>query len=179
MRKIVLYIAMSLDGYLADPKGGVSWLVGDGSNPHHEGTYESFLATVGSIVMGSTTYHQLRYELSPDHWPYDQIQTYVLSHQPSEALDTVTLINTPIVPFLTELKSMEGKDIWLVGGANVLHQALENPTLIDRYHIAIIPRILGDGIRLFSNGIASIPLRWIRSEEYNGIVELIYEPLEQ
>ena len=68
MGKIVLYLAVSLDGYLADEQGGVRWLTGDGSEPDAPGSYPAFLDTVDAIVMGWTTYHQLITELSPDIW---------------------------------------------------------------------------------------------------------------
>ena len=57
--KIVLYLAMSVDGYIADEQGGVSWLEGDGSKPDTSGSYPAFYETVEAIVMGWTTYHQI------------------------------------------------------------------------------------------------------------------------
>lgn len=69
MGKTVLYLAMSVDGYIADERGGVNWLVGDGSEPDAPGGYPAFLDTVDAIIMGWTTYHQLVTELSPDSWP--------------------------------------------------------------------------------------------------------------
>ena len=67
--KIVLYLAMSVDGYIADEQGGVSWLEGDGSKPDTSGSYPAFYETVEAIVMGWTTYHQIVTALSPDIWP--------------------------------------------------------------------------------------------------------------
>lgn len=63
MGQIVLYLAISVDGYLADEHGGVGWLGGDGSEPDAPGSYLAFLNTVDAIVMGWTTYHQLITEL--------------------------------------------------------------------------------------------------------------------
>ena len=57
MGKIVLYLAISVDGYLADERCGVDWLAGDGSEPDAPGSYPAFLDTVDAIVMGWTTYH--------------------------------------------------------------------------------------------------------------------------
>ena len=62
--KIVLYLAMSVDGYIADEQGGVSWLEGDGSKPDTSGSYPAFYETVEAIVMGWTTYHQIVTALS-------------------------------------------------------------------------------------------------------------------
>ena len=70
MGQVLLYLAISVDGYLADEQGGVAWLSGDGSEPDAPGSYPAFLDTVDAIVMCWTTYHQLVTELSPDSWPY-------------------------------------------------------------------------------------------------------------
>ena len=72
MGKTVLYLAVSVDGYLADERGGVSWLAGDGSEPDAPGSYPAFWDTVDAVVMGWTTYHQLVTELSPDRWPVSE-----------------------------------------------------------------------------------------------------------
>ena len=84
MGKIVLYLAISVDGYLADEQGGVDWLVGDGSEPDAPGSYPAFLDTVDAIVMGWTTYHQLVTELSPDSWPYEGRPCYVVTNRQEE-----------------------------------------------------------------------------------------------
>lgn len=66
MRKIVLYIAMSLDGYIADANGGVSWLRGQDSDSESEGSYPEFVRDIDTVVMGWETYYQVITELSPD-----------------------------------------------------------------------------------------------------------------
>ena len=65
--KIVLYLAMSVDGYIADEQGGVSWLEGDGSKPDTSGSYPAFYETVEAIVMGWTTYHQISHGALSGH----------------------------------------------------------------------------------------------------------------
>lgn len=78
-RKTVLYIAMSLDGYIADSMGGVSWLPepeGDG------GGYGAFIEGIDTILMGMATYRQIVEELSPDNWPYPFARTLVFTHSP-------------------------------------------------------------------------------------------------
>ena len=81
--KIVLYLAMSVDGYIADEQGGVSWLEGDGSKPDTSGSYPAFYETVEAIVMGWTTYHQIVTALSPDIWPYEGRPCCLLYTSPS------------------------------------------------------------------------------------------------
>ena len=81
MRKAILYIAMSLDGYIADARGGVDWLTGDGSEPEHEGSYPAFYHSIDTVIMGHTTYRQITCELSPGHWVYGDKKCYVITHQ--------------------------------------------------------------------------------------------------
>lgn len=124
MRKIVLYIAMSLDGYIADKSGGVSWLGGDGSEPENYGSYPEFIDTVDTVILGYKTYHQIVTELSPDRWPYEGMQSYVMTHREEKDQDEVHFINVTLIDLLTKLKQEDGKAIWLCGGADIVDQAL-------------------------------------------------------
>ena len=78
MRKTVLYIGMSLDGYIADRGGGVGWMDGQDGGGTEE-SYAGFLAAVDTVVMGWNTYHQIVTELSPGQWPYEGLSCYVLT----------------------------------------------------------------------------------------------------
>ena len=69
MRKVVLYIAMSLDGFIADEEGGVDWLRTE-DGVESTGSWEEFSKTFDTIIMGWNTYHQVRFEFSPDEWVY-------------------------------------------------------------------------------------------------------------
>jgi dihydrofolate reductase len=68
MRKVILFIAMSLDGYIADCEGKVDWLEGLGNEEEMIDTYSEFVTQVDTVVMGFNTYHQIVTELSPDEW---------------------------------------------------------------------------------------------------------------
>ncbi len=81
MRKIVLYIAMSLDGYIADANGGVGWLRGQDPDSESEGSYPEFVRDIDTVVMGWETYYQVITELSPDEWIYEDLMTYVITHR--------------------------------------------------------------------------------------------------
>lgn len=80
MKKVILYIAMSLDGYIADKDNSVDWLCGDGSNNQEEGSYDEFIKTIDTVIMGYTTYHQITNELAREKWPYQGLTTYVIKH---------------------------------------------------------------------------------------------------
>ncbi len=175
MREVVLYIAMSLDGYIADSEGGVAWLSGDGSQSDNEGTYAKFYDTIDTIILGYTTYHQVLTELSPDAWVYEGKKCYVVTHRQALSNPNVEFTAENLDALISRLKSTEGRDIWICGGAKIANQLI-NKGLIDRYHIAVIPTILGGGTRLFEDGVVTTELCLIATESYNGITELTYRP---
>ncbi len=174
MRKIVLYIAMSLDGYIADTHGGVGWLGGDGSDADNPGSYPSFIESVDTVILGFRTYNQIVTELSPDTWVYSEKKSFVLTHKKLNNTENVTFTDESIPSLLQRLKQENGKDIWICGGADIVNQAL-GLDIIDKFCITIIPTILGNGIRLFDVQKTQIPLKLISTKSYNGITDLVYE----
>lgn len=174
MKKVVLYIAMSLDGYIADENGQVGWLGGDGSDPENQGSYPEFIKTVDTVVMGYKTYHQVVTELSPDQWVYPDKTSYVLTHRDIKSMEQIIFTDRDIAELVAALKKEAGRDIWICGGASIINQ-LTNADLIDRYWITVIPTILGQGIRLFEPKGRKIDLELIKTESYNGMTDLIYE----
>ncbi len=73
MRKVTLFIAMSLDGYIADYQGKVDWLEGQGDDKENTNSYSEFVKEVDTVVMGWNTYNQIVTELSPNEWMIDLI----------------------------------------------------------------------------------------------------------
>ena len=80
MGKIVLYLAMSVDGYIADEQGGVGWL-GAFADEQEDRGYEAFVQSVDTVVMGGRTYRQVAEELSPGAWPYEGLDCWVWTQQ--------------------------------------------------------------------------------------------------
>lgn len=173
MRKVILYIGMSLDGYIADKNGGVEWL--QGQDPHAEtnDSYSHFIKNIDTVIMGWNTYSQIIHELSPDQWVYDNQTSYVLTHRKLQSNEKIKFVNEHPCRLVTKLKEEDGKDIWICGGANIIQPFIQE-NMIDEYHIAVIPVLLGSGIRLFETTEEKIPLRLQCSQTYNGITELIY-----
>lgn len=174
MRKAVLFIAMSLDGYIADNNGGVEWLNGQGNDNENIDTYSEFVKDIDTILMGWNTYHQVVTELSPTEWVYDDFTTYVITHNKNKSTEKIHFTDENPTQLLKELKANDGKDIWICGGANLVSQ-LMRAELIDKYYISVIPTLLGKGIRLFKELENEQKLFLIKTNNYNGIVELIYE----
>nr|WP_300732483.1 dihydrofolate reductase family protein [uncultured Helicobacter sp.] len=173
MRKIRLFIAMSLDGYIADSKGGVDWLVGQGNDDENIDSYSSFVKDIDTILMGWNTYYHIITELSAEKWVYDEFISYVITHKKCVSCDNIRFTDESPVELVKKLREEDGKDVWICGGANLIQQ-LVMEDLIDYYYITIIPTILGSGIRLFENTKYEIRLRLLSTRSYNGMTDLIY-----
>lgn len=173
MREVILYIATSLDGYIADDRGGVAWLQGDGSGTETMGSYPLFIDTVDTVILGYTTYHQIVTELSPDKWIYSGKQSYVLTHRKQDAKSEIIFTDEDLPALVGRLKKQQGKHIWICGGASIVNQCL-SLGLIDRYHLTVIPTILGGGVRLFGTQNQEMKLRLLSTACYNGMVDLVY-----
>lgn len=174
LRKIVLYIAMSLDGYIADEAGGVDWLGGQEPEANGYDSFAEFVPGVDTVVMGWNTYRQVREELAQDEWPYAGLACYVLTHRKPPEDENVQFVAEPAGDLLRRLRELPGRDIWICGGAAVVQQLMQ-ADLIDRWHIAVVPQLLGSGLPLFAQQPTGQALRLLHTLSYNGIVELIYE----
>lgn len=174
MRKTVLFIAISLDGYIADQDGAVDWLNGENTDTENIDTYSEFVKTIDTVIMGWNTYHQVITELSPTEWVYSDLTTYVITHRKLTSSDKIKFVSQDPCSFLQQIKSKPGKDIWICGGADIVQQFMAKD-LIDTYYISIIPTLLGNGISLFGTLEKERKLSLIKTQNYHGIVELIYE----
>ena len=174
MRKVILYIAVSLDGYIADRDGGTSWIAGENSEYTGDYGYAAFTEEIDTVVMGYRTYRQVREELSPGRWVYAGMTTYVLTHQAGEA-DTEEICFTSGSPaeLLAALKRRPGTHIWVNGGADVAQQCLKSG-MIDELRLYTMPVLLGGGLRLFGGEMARQALRLISVRAENGVVESVY-----
>ena len=157
MRKVILYIAISLDGYVADNNGSVDWLGGVDVDYAGDYGYDDFIANVDTVVMGGRTYRQVVQELSPDVWPYAGLQSYVLTRQP--------------LPDKNEIHFVTQSPVQLV---ERLRQQLMVHNLIDEYDLSVMPCLLGDGVRLFGK-MPSLQLDLISANAENGVVRYQYK----
>lgn len=174
MRKVTLFIAMSLDGYIADTKGNVDWLSGHGNDGENIDSYSEFIKDIDAVIMGWNTYHQVATELSPDEWIYKDLTSFVFTHKKCSSKENIYFTDADPVDFLNDLKKKKGKGIWICGGANIIQQLIKKD-VIDCYYITIIPTLLGSGIRLFENGEKEIQLKLLKTQSYNGMIDLVYE----
>lgn len=176
MRTVELFIAASVDGFIADPSGGVGWLAGQGEEAAESDSYSRFIQNVDTVVMGWNTYRQIVTELSPGAWVYHGLTTYVVTHRTLPNGEEEKIFFTPQSPcdLIRSLRQEPGKTVWVCGGASIVQQ-LVRADLIDRYYLTVIPTLLGSGIRLFENGGAEKKLRLVETRQCDGMLDILYE----
>lgn len=174
MKKVILFIAISLDGYIADGNGQVDWLNGQDPTSIPDSNYDEFMKTIDTVVLGWNTYHQIVTELSPNQWVYNGISSFVVTHKKLISTSEVQFVNENPCELVTRLKQQRGKNIWICGGANLAQQLIRE-NLIDQFYISVIPILLGKGVPLFGQMEQALPLKLIKTQTSNGITGLIYE----
>lgn len=171
MRKIILYIAASLDGYIARQNGSIDWLENEIFAIENEDYgYSKFLKTIDTTLMGNSTYKTiLGFGIT---FPYADKTNYVFSHSPHPDTEHVHFVHKGAVDFIAQLKQQPGKNIWLIGGGQ-LNTHFLNAGLIDEIILTYIPVILGSGIPLFATGAQERILKVTESKQYpNGFVQV-------
>ncbi len=174
MRKVILYIATSLDGFIAGPDGNIDWLHDpDFEIPNEDFGYQTFYDSIDTTLMGNATYQQVLGFDVP--FPYEGKTNYVFTRTASQEKDEhVTFISEDIPGFVKQLKEQPGKDIWLVGGGQI-NSILVEHDLIDQIILSVIPVKLEEGIPLFNdlNMLKKFGLEKSTSYE-NGFVQMVY-----
>lgn len=147
MREIVLFSAISVDGFIAKPDGGLDWLYAfDKTNNEADGIFREFYDTIDTTFIGRKTYAQIRASGHPD--PYPEKKNFVFSRSVREEPGPVTYVGGDIDGFVDSLRQAPGKPIWLVGGGE-LNGCFLTRGYIDRIILDTIPVVLGNGIPLF------------------------------
>ncbi len=147
MNKIILYIATSLDGFIADINGGVDWLPHPKDDTELEAVgYKGLMERIDTILMGSRSYKQI---LSFGDWGWPDKHTYVFTSKKNETDKSyISITHDSPLEFMASLKERKSdKDIWLLGGAE-LAQSFAQESLIDEIILTIVPQALGTGIPL-------------------------------
>jgi len=174
MRKIKLYIATSIDGYIASKDGSIDWLNDPTWElPGEDFGYTDFMQSIDTTLMGNKTYQQVIGFDVP--WPYSDYRNIVFTRKET-ALDSKVEFHTGDIPqYVKALKTESGKDIWLIGGSEI-NGILLDAGLIDEIRLTMIPIVLGNGIPLFSNASSQQKFKQVESKSYpNGMVQLRYE----
>jgi dihydrofolate reductase len=193
MRKIISFMHMSLDGFVAGPKGEMDWIKAD----------EDIFNHVGKRISETDTalYGRVTYQMMESYWPtaadkpnaskhdiehskwYSNVHKLVLSKTMKEAgLTNTEIINENLFDRITELKQSRGgqsKDILLFGSPAATHTLMQQ-NLIDGYWLFVNPLILGHGIPLFVDIKNKINLKLLSTQQFNcGVTELNYNVIEK
>ncbi|HEY6902518.1 MAG TPA: dihydrofolate reductase family protein [Puia sp.] len=170
-RKVILYIASSLDGYIARPNDDLSFL----SIVQKEGEdygYAEFMKTIDTVILGRKTYDWVTKEVG--FFPHADKPTYVLTRTPRPAIGQTIFYTGGLSELIKKLKSESGKNIFCDGGAEVVNELLKQD-LIDELVISLIPILLGEGTRLFKDGRPEQKLRLISATSFDtGLAQLHY-----
>ncbi|MCT1538288.1 MULTISPECIES: dihydrofolate reductase family protein [Lysinibacillus] len=169
-REILVFIAGSLDGFIAKENDDLQWLEeteGEGDNG-----YGDMYQTIDTVIMGKRTYDYILEHIKP--FPYPDKKCYVFSTTQTGENEHVTFIQEDVITFTQRLKEQEGTKIWMVGGGNLLDAFLQE-RLIDEWIITITPHLLGSGIPLFKSPRPFENLRLLETKRYGQMVQLHYE----
>ncbi len=168
MRKVILYIAMSLDGFIAGEHDDLTFLDGYEHVQLVQSSYDHLMSKIDTIVMGRRTYDWI---MRTSSWPYHGYQTVVFTSKPIES-PYATMVSSPSDDYIEHLKTTTGKDIWLVGGG-ILASELIKKELVDEIVLALIPKLLGQGVPLFREVKAHFEL--IEVEHERGLILATYK----
>ena len=166
MTKIILFIASSLDGYIARENGEIDWL------PENTPSgYTNFIKSVDTVVMGKKTYQQV---LTFGEYPYKDMKSYVFTRNNNQKIDKIFEFVSDIDKFVKNSIPNSKKNIWLIGGAEVISLFM-NRCLVDEIILSVIPVVLGKGIPLFIDIQKEVKLELIKTTDYEKLVELHYK----
>ncbi len=180
MRKIIVYIATSADGFIARKDGAVDWL----DRPRTAGDYGmgKFWRSIDTILWGRKTYDMvLRFQKEGKDTPdnYGGIKNYAFSRRPPRKVARgFEFVKEPIKKFAKRLRSQKGKDIFMMGGAGIIASFLDCGA-IDEFIIHVIPTFIGEGIPLMAPRHRTVPLKLVSIKKFSdGVARLHYSVMK-
>lgn len=174
MRKISLFIAMSLDGFIAKPNDDLSFLKLVEKEGEDYG-YTEFTSHIDTIIIGRKTYDYVLKEIGASHYDNGNRDVYVITRTDKPQTGRTTFYTGEIPELVKRLKAERGKDIYCDGGAEVINELLRHD-LIDELVISVVPILLGDGTRLFQDGRPEQMLEFVTAKTFEtGLTQLHYK----
>ncbi|MBI3235559.1 MAG: dihydrofolate reductase [Bacteroidetes bacterium] len=170
-RKVILYIATSLDGYIAKPNDDLSFL----SIVHQDGEdygYTEFSKSVDTVIIGRKTYDWVMTQVPV--FPHADKETYIITRTERPSIDNLHYYTGSLKNLVTELQSKNGMNIFCDGGAEIVNELLKE-NLIDEFIISVIPIMVGHGTKLFNDNRPELLLKLVSTKSYvTGLVQLHY-----
>ena len=171
-RKVIVHIATSADGYIARPDGDLEWLT---SRPAPEGFYgmNAFMRSVDTKVLGRKTF-EASVRMGAKFDSKDRYIVFSRQAPPADAPSGVEFVSEAIGPFVSRLRAQPGKDIWLMGGGDIIASFLDEQA-IDEFVISVAPVFIGEGIPLIARRHRHVPLELLSVERFDdGLVQSRY-----
>ena len=174
MRKLLLFIATSLDGYIAKPNDDLTFLKTIEKEGEDYG-YTKFMDTIDTIIIGRKTYDYVLKEIGISHYDNGQQDVYVITRTEKANVGKATFYTKDLTNLIQQLKSEKGKNIYCDGGAEIINELLKND-LIDEFIISIVPIFVGSGTRLFKDGRPEQLLELVSIKTFDtGLTQLHYK----
>ena len=171
---VVVYIAMSVDGYIATNDDDISFLDSVAVEGEDYG-YTAFMEIVSTVILGNTTYQKVASMGIEFPYPLEK-QVYVLSSQNKGTKKNITYWNESLSSLMQHIKSEQLEGIIFVDGGSAVVRSFFEEGFVDKIIISIIPTLLGDGKKLFQSGIPASKLRLVQSKSFpSGLVQVEYD----
>ena len=174
MRKLSLFIATSLDGYIAKPNDDLSFLKLVEKEGEDYG-YAEFTANIDTLILGRRTYDWVHREIDTSHYDYGERNVYVITRTERKSVGRTKFYTGDLTELVKQLKSENGKNISCDGGAEIVNELLVCD-LIDEFIVSIVPVLVGDGTRLFKDGRPEQQLELVNTKTFDtGLIQMHYK----
>ncbi|REC43368.1 dihydrofolate reductase family protein [Chryseobacterium pennipullorum] len=179
MKKVILDLATTLDGFIEGPHGEIDWCIMD-----DDMDFDGFLLGIDTIFYGRVSYDAWENYQPEEHAHPEEQEFWKKIHSKNKLVfssekrvdERATFIHSDIAEKVAEIKKQGGKDIWLYGGAGLIRTFIQH-NLIDVYRISVHPIALGSGKPLFEDLKERLNLKLIKTNVFkSGVVQLIYTP---
>lgn len=174
MRTLSLFIATSLDGYIAKPNDDLSFLKLVEKEGEDYG-YAAFTSTIDTIILGRKTYDWVLREIGSSHYDNGEREVYVVTRTKRPDVGKTKFYTGSLTELVQQLKNQNGKNIYCDGGSEIINELIKND-LIDEMIISVIPVLVGNGTRLFKDGRPEQQLELVNTKTFDtGLVQLHYK----
>lgn len=171
-RKLILFIATSLDGYIAKPNDDLSFL----SIVQKEGEdygYGKFIDTIDTVILGRKTYDWVMTQVP--EFPHADKNAFIITRNERPSIGKTHFYTGNLNELVSRLKKESGKNIFVDGGAEIVNELLKE-NLIDEFIISIIPILVGNGTKLFKDGRPEHILELVSTKQFEkGLTQLHYK----
>ncbi len=171
-RKVILYIASSLDGYIAKPNDDLGFLSIVQQDGEDYG-YADFVNSVDTVILGRKTYDWVMTQIP--EFPHADKNSFIITRTARPNIGKISFYTGKLKDLISKLKAEQGKNIFIDGGAEIVNELLKE-NLIDEFIISVIPILVGNGTKLFKDGRPEQKLELVSTKQFDkGLMQLHYK----